>query len=86
MRLACAAEAPVGGGCLNRNMALQQLAPAQQVAQVEFPRGPHAAQPPVHVGSHMQPSQEMDHALLHTDWNSGVQSPCMKQGNLPQGP
>ena len=83
---ACTAEAPVWCGCLSGNMAFQQLAPAQQVSQVELPRTSHTAELPVHTGSHMQPPQELDHALLHTGWDPGVQSPCMKQADPPQGP
>ena len=59
-------------------MALQQLTPAQQVSEVELPRPSDAAEASVDVGSHMQLPQELDHALLHTERNAGVQSPCMQ--------
>ena len=59
-------------------MALEQLAPAQEVSQVEFPRASNAAKAPLHIGCHMQPLQELDHALLYMGWYAGMQSPCTR--------
>ena len=59
-------------------MALEQLAPAQEVSQVELPRASSTAKGPLHVGRHMQPLQKLDHALLYTGWYAGVQSPCTR--------
>ncbi len=59
-------------------MALQQLAPAEEVPQVELPGASNAAEAPLNVGRHMQPLQKLDHALLYAGWYAGVQSPCTK--------
>ena len=59
-------------------MALKQLAPAEEISEVELPGASNAAEAPLNIGRHMQPLQEMDHALLYTGWYAGVQSPCTR--------
>ena len=58
-------------------MALEQLAPAEEVPQIELPGASNAAEALLNIGRHMQPLQELDHALLYAFWNAGVQSPCI---------
>lgn len=57
-------------------MALKQLAPAEEVPQVELPGASNAAKASLNIGCYMQPLQELNHALLYAGWYAGVQSPC----------